>query len=124
MSALKQWTITVVSPAVGPLQGKATPVEILLTSIGMCFALSCHAAFALRALRRISFEVRVSGRKAPQLPSRLANVQLEVIFDPGLPTEEGLALAAVAKQLCTVTNTLTSEPACEVVVGVVDHAGS
>ena len=132
----KQWTVKVVSPQVGPLEvlrdgaplgaeigpNLTTPVEILLVSIGTCFALSCHAAFTLRKRDRVGFEVSVTGRKAPQPPSRLANIQLEVAFDAGVPPEEAEALSVLAKQLCTVTNTLMSEPACTVSVDVVQPA--
>ena len=128
----KQRTVQVVSPQVGPLgvlrdgvplgaeigPGLTTPVEILLVSVGTCFALSCHAAFTLRKRERVGFEVSVTGRKAPQPPSRLANIQLEVTFDAGLPPEEAQALSALAKQLCTVTNTLMSEPPCTVSVDI------
>ena len=71
------------SAEIGP--GLTTPVEILLVSIGTCFALSCHAAFTLRGQERVGFEVSVTGRKAPQLPSRLANIRLEATFDASLP---------------------------------------
>ncbi|HEY0340275.1 MAG TPA: OsmC family protein [Steroidobacteraceae bacterium] len=132
----KQWTVKVVSPPVGPLEvlrddaplgaeigpNLTTPVEVLLVSIGTCFALSCHAAFTLRKLARVGFEVSVTGRKATQPPSRLANIQLEATFDAGLPPEEAEALSLLAKQLCTVTNTLTSEPPCTVSVAVVKQA--
>jgi uncharacterized OsmC-like protein len=84
--APKQWVVKIVSPPSGALTvlrdemplpaeigpGLTTPVEILLVSIGTCFALSCHAAFAGRGLKRVGFEVSVTGRKAPQPPSRLA----------------------------------------------------
>ena len=108
------------SAEIGP--GLTTPVEILLVSIGTCFALSCHAAFTLRGQERVGFEVSVTGRKAPQLPSRLANIRLEATFDASLPAEEAEALSKLAKQLCTVTNTLTSEPPCAVSVEVVKPA--
>ena len=135
-TAPKQWTVKVVSPPASPLEilrdgaplsaeigpGLTTPVEILLVSIGTCFALSCHAAFTLRGQERVGFEVSVTGRKAPQLPSRLANIRLEATFDASLPAEEAEALSKLAKQLCTVTNTLTSEPPCAVSVEVVKPA--
>ncbi len=131
--APKQWTVNVVAPATGPLAvlreglplpaeigpGRTTPVELLLVSIGTCFALSCHMAFATRGLQRVGLEVRVTGRKAPQPPSRLADIELQVTFDASLPSAEAVAVAASAEQLCTVTNTLTSQPPCAVSVDVV-----
>lgn len=129
-AAPKQWTVKIVSPPAGPLAvlrdgtplpaeigpGLTTPVEMLLVSIGTCFALSGWAAFAARGLERVGFEVSVTGRKAPQAPSRLATIELEVTFDASLSPAEALAVSEAAKQLCTVTNTLTSEPPCAVTV--------
>jgi uncharacterized OsmC-like protein len=55
---------------------------------------------------------------ATQLPSRLADITLESRFDPSLPPEEAKAIAALAKQLCTVTNTIASDPSCTIRVDV------
>jgi uncharacterized OsmC-like protein len=132
-AAPKHWTVTVISPPAGPLEisrkgaalpaeigpGLTTPVEMLLISVGTCFALSCHAAFTLRGRQRVGIEVTVTGRKAPQLPSRLADITLDASFDPSLPPEEVQAISVLAKQLCTVTNTLTADQPCAVRVDVV-----
>jgi uncharacterized OsmC-like protein len=69
-------------------------------------------------LERVKFEVSVTGHKAPQPPSRLTNVELEVAFDTALPAAQALAITASAEQLCTVTNTLKSEPRSSIVVNV------
>jgi uncharacterized OsmC-like protein len=128
----KQWAVKIISPPAGPLTalrngvplpaeigpGRSTPVELLLVSIGSCFALSCWAAFAARGLERVGFEVGVTGRKAPQPPTRLAVIELEVIFDARLLPVEARAVAASAEQLCTVTNTLTSDRPCAVSVNI------
>ena len=66
--APKQWTVKIVSPPARPLgvlrdgvplpaeigPGLTTPVEVLLVSIGTCFALSCWAAFATQGLERVT----------------------------------------------------------------------
>lgn len=129
----KRWSIQVLAPATGPLQvrrdgapldlnhigpGQVTPVELLLVSIATCFALSCQAAFPLRQQQATAFEVEVRGSKAPQLPSRLAEVQLEVRFAAGLPAAEAQRIAALGKQMCTVTNTMAAAPAFAVDVTV------
>jgi uncharacterized OsmC-like protein len=129
----KRWSVQVIAPASGPLQvrrdgapldlnhigpGQVTPVELLLVSIATCFALSCHAAFGLRQQPISAFEVEVGGSKAPQLPSRLAEVRLKVRFAAELPTEEAQRIAVLAKQMCTVTNTLAVTPACALEVTV------
>ncbi len=75
----RQWSVKVVSPASGPLEvlrdgaplgtqigtGLTTPVEVMLVSVGTCFALSCHSALTLRNQQRVGFAVSVVGRKAP-----------------------------------------------------------
>jgi uncharacterized OsmC-like protein len=130
--ATKQWTVKIISPPAGPLvvlrdglplpaeigPGQTTPVELLLVSIGSCFALSCWAAFVAKGLERVGFEVGVTGRKAPEPPSRLAAIELEVRFDARLLPVEARAIAASAERLCTVTNTLTLERPCAVNVNI------
>jgi uncharacterized OsmC-like protein len=128
----KQWSLQIISPDSGPLQvlregapldlnhiepGQVTPVELLLASIASCFALSCHAAFTLRQQQRTALEVEVTGSKAPQLPSRLAEVRLDVRF-VGLPEQEARAISALAKRMCTVTNTLAAVPPSTLEVNV------
>jgi len=135
MAATRQWTLTIISPADAPLRierdgarldlnqvgpGLATPVELLLAAVGSCFALSCHAAFTTRGKPRTGFEVVVTGIKAERLPSRLALIRQTVRFEPSLATEDAHAIATLAKQMCTVTNTLAAVPPCELVLEVVD----
>jgi uncharacterized OsmC-like protein len=85
--------------------GAVSPVEYLLVSIATCFALSCRTALAQRDRTGDEFEVIVRGSKAADLPSRLGEIELEVVFAGGLerPAE---AVVEHAKRLCTVTNTL------------------
>jgi uncharacterized OsmC-like protein len=130
--APKQWTVKIISPAAGPLEvlreglrlpkeigpGRTTPVDLLLASIGTCFALSCQAALTARALERVAFEVSVTGHKAPEPPSRLAYIGLEVDFDARLPPADARAVTASAEELCTVTNTLMSQLPCAIRVGI------
>ena len=130
----KQWALEIVSPPAGPLAvlrdgkavpieigpGQTTPVELLLASIGTCFALSCWAAFAARGVERVGFAVSVVGHKATQLPSRLSSIELAVTFDASLPLAKAQAVSASAELLCTVTNTVTSQPSCTVRV-FADH---
>jgi uncharacterized OsmC-like protein len=129
----KQWSIQVVSPKAGSLRvlrgavpldlnhigpGEVTPVELLLISIATCFALSCHAAFPLRQQTRTTFEVEVSGAKAAQRPSRLSEVSLNVRFAAELPVEEARRVAELAKQMCTVTNTMAAATECRMNVSL------
>jgi uncharacterized OsmC-like protein len=125
----RQWSITTLSAPDGalavhrngaPLAALAfdqqlTPVELLLIAVGNCFALSCHAAMAARQRERVAFAVRVTGTKAADLPSRLATIDVQIAFSGRVPPDEAAALAAHAKRLCTVSNTLAAAPACTVV---------
>ena len=123
----RQWSITTRSASDGalavhrngaPLAGLAfdrlTPVELLLIAVGNCFALSCHAAMAARQLARVALQVRVTGTKAVQLPSRLATVDVRIAFSGQVPAAEAEAIAAHAKRLCTVSNTLSAQVSCTV----------
>jgi uncharacterized OsmC-like protein len=125
----RQWSITTLSapdgalavhrngaPLAAPVSDQQlTPVELLLIAVGNCFALSCHAAMAARQRERVAFEVRVTGTKAVELPSRLATIDVQIAFFERLSPEEAEAIAAHAKRLCTVSNTLAAAPSCTVV---------
>ena len=124
----RQWSITTHAASDGALAvhrdgasllglafDQLTPVELLLIAVGNCFALSCHAAMAARQRERVAFEVRVTGTKAVELPSRLATIDVRIAFFDRLPPEEADAIAAHAKRLCTVSNTLAAAPSCTVV---------
>lgn len=129
--APSQWTVKIISPPVGPLSvqrdgvalpaeigsGLTTPVEVLLVSVGTCFALSCHAAFAGYGLQRVGFELNVTGRKAIQPPSRLEALDMQITFDAALSPEDARRITASAERLCTVTNTLSYGVPCSVIPG-------
>jgi uncharacterized OsmC-like protein len=85
--------------------GAVSPVEYLLVSIATCFALSCRVALAQRERTRDDFDVIVRGSKAADLPSRLDQIELELLFAGGFDGQAEDA-AEHAKRLCTVTNTL------------------
>jgi uncharacterized OsmC-like protein len=58
--------------------------------------------------------------ESPRLPRRLAEIRLAVRFD-GLPVQEVRAITALAKQMCTVSNTLAAVPACTLEVNVLQY---
>jgi uncharacterized OsmC-like protein len=70
---------------------------------------------AARQRERVPFEVHVTGTKAVQLPSRLATIDVQIAFSGRVPPDEAEAIAAHAKRLCTVSNTLSAAPSCIVV---------
>jgi uncharacterized OsmC-like protein len=122
----KQWSVSTASTGSEPLRmfvaGKpltqsapatvdgVSPVEHLLLSIATCFALSCRAVLMARKLLPLEFEVAVSGVKAADPPSRLESLQLVIAFGEGLSETAAGEVAAAAKKLCTVTNTLGALP--------------
>jgi uncharacterized OsmC-like protein len=124
--AAKRWSVSTLSSGDQPLQmfcdGKplvtaapgiiegVSPVEHLLIAVATCFALSCRGAFVARQMRWPAFEVKVTGVKALDLPSRLESVGIEVFFGNDVSSDDAQSLAAAAKKLCTVTNTFAGAP--------------
>jgi uncharacterized OsmC-like protein len=87
-----------------------SPVEYLLIAVASCFALSCRAVLATRKLPALAFEVAVTGAKAADAPSRLQRIGLTAIFHGGVNDAQAASIAAAAKLLCTVTNTIFAAP--------------
>jgi uncharacterized OsmC-like protein len=133
----KRWSVSTVSSGDQPLEmfcdGKPlvtkspgiieaiSPVEHLLIAVATCFALSCRGAFVARQMRWPVFEVKVTGVKALDLPSRLESVGIEVAFGNDVSPDDAKSLAAAAKKLCTVTNTFAGAP---VIIDIASRAGS
>ncbi len=101
-----------------------SPVEHLLLSIAGCFALSCRAVIAKRGLPPLFFEVVVSGSKAPDYPSRLAKIEVLASFEDAISAGDAQALAAEAKTLCTVSNSIAAAPAIDYVSRIVNTCRS
>jgi len=136
MSA-KRWSVSAVSSGDQPLEmfcdGKplvtespgimegVSPVEHLLIAVATCFALSCRGALVARQMRWPVFEVKVTGVKALDLPSRLESIGIEVAFGNDVSSDDAESLAAAAKQLCTVTNTFAGAP---VVISITNRVRS
>jgi uncharacterized OsmC-like protein len=126
VSVAKSWSVSAVSTAKEPLQiysgGRpltqtapatidgVSPVEYLLISVAACFAMSCRAALAPRKLSAATFEVTVFGTKAQDPPSRLNRIEVSVAFGDGISGSVAIEIAAEAKLLCTVTNTILGAP--------------
>jgi uncharacterized OsmC-like protein len=94
-----------------------SPVEYLLIAAAACFALSVRSVVAARGLPKPSFEVIVTGEKARDLPSRLGQISLVVLFNDTVDEIHAGEIAAEAKKLCTVTNTLIGSPHLDVKAG-------
>jgi uncharacterized OsmC-like protein len=123
----KRWSINAVSSADRPLAffreglplvpvagADISPVEYLMIAAAACFALSVRSVVTARGLPKIFFEVIVTGEKARALPSRLDQISLVALFDGAVDEVQAEAIAAEAKKLCTVTNTLIGAPHLDV----------
>ncbi len=96
--------------------GEVSPVEYMLISIAGCFALSCRGAMKSRNLPATEVEVVVTGEKARDPPSRVGRISLVVALGQGIDAVDVDAILHDAKQLCTVTNTISGAPSIEVTV--------
>ena len=124
---VKRWSINAVSTADKPLAffreglplapiaaADISPVEYLMIAAAACFALSVCSVVTARGLPKMFFEVIVTGEKALDLPSRLDQISLVALFNGAVDEIQAEAIAAEAKQLCTVTNTLIGAPNLDV----------
>jgi uncharacterized OsmC-like protein len=126
----KSWSVSAISSAKEPLDiysggrpltqtvpatiDDVSPVEYLLVSVATCFALSCRAVLAPRRLSAATFEVTVVGTKAQDPPSRLNHIEVSVAFGGDISENMAVEIAAEAKLLCTVTNTILGAPQIEI----------
>jgi uncharacterized OsmC-like protein len=127
---VKRWSINAVSshgrplaffrdgfPLVPGAGAGISPVEYLLVAAAACFALSVRSVIGARKFPKTSFEVVVTGEKAGDVPSRLGQISLVVLFDAAVDSVEAARIAEEAKRLCTVTNTLVGHPSVGVKAG-------
>ncbi len=99
---------------VGSVTAPVSPVEYQLIAVAGCFALSLEAARKAREWPECVFDVAVSGSKAPDLPSRLERIAIDISIEGPLDAPAKATLVKDAKRLCTVTNTLAGTPALDV----------
>jgi uncharacterized OsmC-like protein len=129
MAGHKSWTIQAISEEGAALalyrHGEAlfvsgaqavaiSPVEHLLIGTAGCLGLSCRAVLTGTPGSRSSVEVTAIGRKAGDLPSRLARIELAVRFGSEINAVEARSIVEKAEKLCTVTNTLLGSVAIEI----------
>jgi len=84
-----------------------TPLELMDAALAGCLVISVRlAAKKLGWIDRLGeVRVEVNHRKAPGLPSRVANFESEFSIEGILTDEEKATLIAEAHVLCTVGNT-------------------
>lgn len=95
-----------------PSQPGFNPIDLLYASLSSCLAMSARiAASQLGVLDRIDeITASVSGEKASEGPSRIQALKIafSITGDIGAQTRE--AIARLAEEICTVSNTLHSHP--------------
>ena len=83
-----------------------TPVDTLLASLANCIVKSLIWAAKDQGMPLGAFNVKVTGVKAPDLPSRIGVVEILIKADLGADSALAQRIVALAKSVCTVSNTL------------------
>ena len=91
---------------------ESKPVDLLLASVGACFARSCHIVQAARGEDPTWIELEIVGTKSADRTKRLAHVVIGYRFR-GLASDHAERIGRDAKRICTVTNSLVSEISVE-----------
>ena len=97
-----------------------SPVDMLLASLAYCIVKSVEWAAKDHKASLHPFAVKVTGTKALDLPGRVEQMDLTIVGDLVDDTAKADQITAMAKSICTVSNTLncpvtvTREPAGDV----------
>jgi uncharacterized OsmC-like protein len=88
------------------------PLDLLYSSLSACLALSVKGAVVkLHLLEKFSgVSVHVTGEKAHEGVSRVAELSADIRIGGAYSDEELKSIGTLAKELCTVSNTLSLTP--------------
>lgn len=89
-----------------PGDDAASPVEILLTAVGSCLAISIAMAADQMKLDVGQVEVSTSGTRALDLPHRVGQIEAAVTLERVPDGDTAKQLLKRGKELCTVSNSL------------------
>ena len=94
------------------------PLDLLYSSLAACLVLSVKGAvIRLQLLDQFTgVEAVVTGEKAHDEPSRVEAISAQLIISGDYNESQRYEIATLAKQLCTVSNTLVMPPKLEVTV--------
>lgn len=94
------------------------PLDLLYSSLAACLVLSVKGAVVrLQHLERFrDVEVTVTGEKAHEGVSRVEHLDATIILHGDFDESQRLEIVALAKELCTVSNTLAHQPSMKVSV--------
>lgn len=92
------------------------PLDLIFASLASCLCISARIAAAnLGWLDQfVSATADVTGTKADDEPSRLANFTVDVRIEGALTAEQKQRIVEMAEEICTVSNTLRLPPAITV----------
>ena len=94
------------------------PLDLLYASLAACLVLSVKGAVNRLQLgeRFVDVSAHVNGEKAHDGPSRVETIQAKLTINGDFSDLERQEIAKLAKELCTVSNTLALTPAIHVSV--------
>lgn len=94
------------------------PLDLLYSSLAACLVLSVKGAvIKLQLLDQFTgVEAVVTGEKAYDEPSRVETIAAELIISGNYTESQRHEIATLAKQLCTVSNTLVTPPNVQMAV--------
>ncbi|MFD1744298.1 OsmC family protein [Rhizobium helianthi] len=97
------------------------PLDLLYSSLAACLVLSIKGAVVkLQHLEKFhDVEVQISGEKAHEGPSRVESLKAAITIHGDFDDRQRHDIVALAKELCTVSNTLALSPSLAISV----HAG-
>ena len=95
-----------------------TPVDALLASLAYCIVVSIEWAANQNKATLQPFMVKVTGIKAPDLPSRIEKMHVSIISAVVADVFLAEKIVGEAKSICTISNTLN----CEVSISVETEA--
>ena len=104
--------------ATAPSEAGFNPLDLVYASLAACLVLSGRiAASRLGLIDRLDqVRAEVAGEKAGDEPSRIERVFVSFAIDGDLDEQEKHKIAALAEEICTVSNTLRAPPDITVTV--------
>lgn len=102
-----------------PSEPGFNPLDLLYSSLAACVALSARiAAGKLGVLDRLErVEVKVSGEKAKDEPSRVERFRITITVEGNFDAATRDAVVHAAEEICTVSNTLKGTPEFDLIIG-------
>jgi uncharacterized OsmC-like protein len=88
------------------------PLDLLYSSLAACLALSIKGAVVKLHLLEVysGVSVHVTGEKAHEGASRVAAISADIRIGGAFSDEQRQSIVTLAKELCTVSNTLSHAP--------------